>query len=150
MAPSRPPGFGESSTGWTSDFRTFRSEPRGSVIDSLRGFVRDASPEQVRAWSDSVPRLQQEVGEIVEVDAASGSFAAILEYELPLESRRPDAILLLRSGVLSQTVGPIDFDPFPKPNQIGRNTSYDRKDTIHGPKQLRESGYKYPRIMPSC
>lgn len=57
---------------------------------------------------------------------------------------------LLRSGVLSQTVGPIDFDPYPKPNQIGRNTSYDRKQTIHGPKQLRESGYKYPRIMPSC
>ncbi|MBM3628286.1 MAG: DUF2075 domain-containing protein [Alphaproteobacteria bacterium] len=100
MAPPRPPGFGESSTGWTSDFRTFGSEPRGSVIDSLRGFLRDASPEQLRAWSDSVPRLQQEVGEIVEVDAAAASFAAILEYELPLESRRPDAILLLRSGVL--------------------------------------------------
>jgi phospholipid/cholesterol/gamma-HCH transport system substrate-binding protein len=57
---------------------------------------------------------------------------------------------ILRSGVLSKTVGPIDFDPFPKPNQIGRNTSYDRAETIHGPKQLRESGYKYPRITPSC
>lgn len=87
-------------TGWTSDFRTFRAEPRASILESLRGFVRDASPEQLRAWDDSVPRLQQEVGEIVQVDASSGSFAAILEYELPLESRRPDAILLLRSGVL--------------------------------------------------
>jgi hypothetical protein len=87
-------------TGWTSDFRTFRSESRDVVVDSLRLFVRDASPEQVRAWTDSVPRLQQEIGEIVRVDAASGSFSAILEYELPLESRRPDAILLLRSGVL--------------------------------------------------
>jgi phospholipid/cholesterol/gamma-HCH transport system substrate-binding protein len=57
---------------------------------------------------------------------------------------------LLRSGVLSKTIGPIDFDPYPKPNQIGRNTSYDRAETIHGPKQLRESGYKYPRITPSC
>ena len=87
-------------TGWTSDFRTFRSEPRDAVVDSLRLFVRDASPEQVRAWTDSVPRLQHEVGEIVHVDSAAGGFSAILEYELPLESRRPDAILLLRSGVL--------------------------------------------------
>jgi hypothetical protein len=100
MAPPRPPGVGESRTGWTSDFRTFGAAPRGLVIDSLRGFLRDASQEQVRAWDDSVPRLQQEVGEIVRVDATAGSFSAILEYELPLESRRPDAILLLRSGVL--------------------------------------------------
>ncbi|WP_026910546.1 MlaD family protein [Patulibacter minatonensis] len=58
---------------------------------------------------------------------------------------------LLRSGVLSQTVGPIDFDPFPKPNQVGANTSYDRgQNTILGPKELRESGFKYPRITPSC
>jgi hypothetical protein len=100
MAPPRPPGVGESATGWTSDFRTFGREPKHVIVDSLRSFIRDASPEQVRAWSDSVPRLQHEVGEIVEIDAASGAFAAILEYELPLESRRPDAILLLRSGVL--------------------------------------------------
>jgi len=66
----------------------------------LHSFVRDASPEQVRAWGDSIPPLQREVDEVLVRDVLAKHYSAILEYELPLESRRSDVILLVGGGVL--------------------------------------------------
>ncbi len=85
--------------GWQSDLETFsRSQPR-AVRTSLQRFVPDASKEQVQAWDDSIPWLQHECTELIARDAASAKYAAILEYELPRDSRRPDVIVLQRSGV---------------------------------------------------
>lgn len=86
--------------GWDSDFRRFNSTPSSAIVDKLRGFLPGSSIEQVRAWQDSIPRLQREIGEIVLIDTAAGSYTALLEYELPMESRRADAIFLLRSNVV--------------------------------------------------
>src|SRR4030067_3449228 len=36
------------------------------IVCKLRDFVTDVSPEQIRAWDDSIPRLQVEVGEVLE------------------------------------------------------------------------------------
>lgn len=47
-----------------------------------------------------MPTLQREVGEVVAVDFSTSRFTAILEYELPMESRRIDALFLLRNCVL--------------------------------------------------
>ena len=100
MTPPRPPGVGEAQTGWTSDFRTFKDEPEASVLQSLRSFVLDASEGQRAAWADAVPKLQREVGEVLQLDTSAGRCTAILEYQLPLEFRRADAVLLVRDGVL--------------------------------------------------
>ncbi len=86
--------------GWQSDFPAFRSTPYPEIRDRLKGFARDASPEQIRAWNESIPPLQQEVDEVLLRDALARSYSAILEYELPLESRRPDVLLLVGNGVL--------------------------------------------------
>ena len=86
--------------GWESDFPHFRSTPYPEIRDRLRSFVRDASPEQIRAWGDSIPPLQREVDEVLLRDVLARGYSAILEYELPLESRRPDALLLVGDGVL--------------------------------------------------
>ena len=86
--------------GWESTFSHFTAAAPRDVRSRLNSFVRDASPEQVRAWDDSIPRLQQELGEVIASDASSGEFSAILEYELPMELRRPDAVLLIRGPVL--------------------------------------------------
>ncbi len=67
---------------------------------SLQGFLADASESQVRAWDDSIPRIQVEVGEVVEIDKLAEQYTAILEYELPLESRRPDVVLLISGAVV--------------------------------------------------
>lgn len=86
--------------GWDSDFRRFSGTPSVAIVEKLLLFLPGSSREQVHAWRDSIPRLQREVGEVVQVDTAAGSYTAILEYELPMESRRTDAIFLLRANVV--------------------------------------------------
>jgi Uncharacterized conserved protein (DUF2075) len=93
MADSRA-GFG-----WESDFPAFSQASSIDVRKRLRAFVTDASPEQERAWADSIPPLQDEVDEVLSTNALAGSYSTILEYELPLESRRADAILLVGGGL---------------------------------------------------
>lgn len=60
----------------------------------------DVTPEQIGAWDDSIRPLQAEVTEILVEDPTASAYSTILEYELPLESRRPDVILLVRGGVV--------------------------------------------------
>ena len=86
--------------GWESDFPTFRDAKPLEVREQLRAFVTDASPEQERAWYDSIPPLQREVGKILGLDHTAADYSAILEYELPLEARRPDVVLLLGASVM--------------------------------------------------
>ena len=75
--------------GWTSDLPTFSgSEPR-IIRASLLGFVRDASPEQIKAWDASIPWLQNECRELEARDYQAREYTAILEYELPRDFRRP-------------------------------------------------------------
>ncbi len=85
--------------GWQSNLERFsRSEPR-VVRLQLQRFVTDASPEQIRAWDQSIPWLQRECRELEVRDAAAHEYTAILEYELPRDSRRPDVIVLERGCV---------------------------------------------------
>lgn len=92
--PSRPPA------GWYSSLTDFTRTPPRRIRESLSAFVPDASPEQVRAWDDSIPRLQSEVVQSeIRADLAE-RYSAILEYELPMESRRPDAVLLVGANVM--------------------------------------------------
>jgi hypothetical protein len=86
--------------GWESDFPHFASTPSRTICRSLAEFVREVSAEQERAWTDGVPALQREVREIVTVDQSANTYSAILEYELPLEFRRPDAVLLTSGAVV--------------------------------------------------
>jgi hypothetical protein len=67
---------------------------------SLEDFLAGVSESQVFAWDDSIPKLQHEVGEIVVIDDLADSYSAILEYELPMESRRPDVVLLVSGAIV--------------------------------------------------
>lgn len=87
-------------SGWDSSFADFRATPPKQIRESLALFVTDASPEQHRAWADSIPPLQSEVSEVLIRDELARQYSAILEYELPMESRRPDVVLLIGSGVM--------------------------------------------------
>jgi len=86
--------------GWMSDLPGFYGvEPRVIRI-SLSSFVHDAEPEQVRAWDASIPWLQRECRELVRCDDEATAYVAILEYELPRESRRPDVIVLENGAIV--------------------------------------------------
>jgi hypothetical protein len=85
--------------GWRSNLESFhRAEPR-VVRLQLQKFIADASPEQIRAWDQSIPWLQRECRELEARDSAAREYTAILEYELPRDSRRPDVIVLERGCV---------------------------------------------------
>ena len=86
--------------GWRSNFPDFNEAIPGHVADRLREFVDDASPAQIRAWKDSIPPLQREVGEMLAAAPAARAFDTILEYELPMESRRPDVVFLTDAAVV--------------------------------------------------
>lgn len=90
----------EARYGWGSGFPQFRETSARVIRGRLHDFVRDASNEQIAAWDSSIPTLQKEVGEILDCDSKAREYSAILEYELPLESRRPDVILLVRGAVV--------------------------------------------------
>ena len=66
----------------------------------MEAFIREAGERQIRAWDESIPPLQREVDEVLSVNEEAASYSAILEYELPLESRRPDVVLLAKSAVV--------------------------------------------------
>ena len=104
----------EAARGWDGGFPHFGNAQLTSIVDRLREFLPDASPEQVRAWKDSIPKLQREVGEVIQIDTAAGAYTAVLEYQLPMDSRRIDAVLLVGGSVvvieLKGKLSPTDAD----------------------------------------
>ena len=47
-----------------------------------------------------MPKLQKEVTQVVEVDSIAGSYTAVLEYQLPMEFRRADAVFLMHDAIV--------------------------------------------------
>lgn len=87
-------------SGWSGKFPVFRATSPDQLLEALKGFVQEASSEQVVAWENSIPSLQQEVGRVLDSDPQSKEFSALLEYLMPMESRRSDAIFLLNDRIL--------------------------------------------------
>ena len=85
--------------GWASGFTEFQRTPAVVIRGSLNDFVRDASVEQIRAWDESIAPLQREVREVIGRYSAASDYYALLEYELPLEFRRPDVVFLSSGSV---------------------------------------------------
>ena len=94
------PDKAERTWGWQSGLPEFRDTSPKVIRTSLEDFIRDASREQVRAWDQSIPLLQREAAELLDQEKGADQYTAILEYRLPLESRRPDCIVLLLGPVV--------------------------------------------------
>ena len=90
----------EAHRGWDSTFENFESTSKSIILQQLRNCYPDSSHSEVNSWKRTVPTLQREIGEVIELDIGSSQFTAVLEYELPMESRRADAVLLLHDSVV--------------------------------------------------
>jgi Uncharacterized conserved protein (DUF2075) len=86
--------------GWQSDFGEFRETSPMVIRERLAEYITDASPEQKRAWADSIPPLQTQIEKSIVANELAREYSAILEYMLPMESRRPDVLLLIGSSVM--------------------------------------------------
>lgn len=88
------------SCGWASRFRVFENASLTEIIAALEAFVRDATPEQSRAWRATVPGLQDQCARVSKSHSAAISYGAVLEYCLPDGLNRVDAVLLVSGAVL--------------------------------------------------
>ncbi len=71
------------------------------TIDRLKEYISDAGESQIKAWRDSIKILQSVAKQLVHADNSLGvNGSIILEFTIPLESRRIDAVLLLNGVVL--------------------------------------------------
>ena len=86
--------------GWQSDLPNFYAAAAGEIVGSLERFVRIYSPEQAAAWEEGVPLLQREAGELLDARSKAGGYGAVLEYRLPYDERRPDAVVLAEGAVV--------------------------------------------------
>ena len=89
----------EARRGWDSDFGKFGAVHHSRILDSILRNYPESSKQEKASWRRNVPTLQREVGEVIKIRTDAGMFTAILEYELPMESRRADVVLLLHDGV---------------------------------------------------
>ena len=90
----------QANRGWDSTFSEFERTHRSIILSSLRRKYPDSSKSEMNSWNRTVPRLQDEIGEVIRINTGTTAFTAVLEYELPMESRRADAVLLLHDGVV--------------------------------------------------
>ena len=88
------------SCGWASSFPVFQGATVDEVIGSLSAYIRDASPEQFRAWKNYVKPLQNECAGVLTTQPRAVSYGAVLEYLMPESSKRVDAVLLISGAVL--------------------------------------------------
>ncbi len=95
-----PIRYSEAGRGWDSNFVAFAATKPSAVLRKLNDFVTHASHQEISSWQASVPHLQREVDETIRIDAESGQYTAILEYRLPLEMRRVDALFLLHDRIV--------------------------------------------------
>ncbi|MDP4657725.1 MAG: DUF2075 domain-containing protein, partial [Opitutales bacterium] len=89
-----------SDCGWCGDFQTLLGVTVAEIVNALTAFVRDSSPEQIRAWNASIPLVQVEAGKVIAVQNLARDYGAVFEYKMPFCSRRADLVLLVSGAVL--------------------------------------------------
>ena len=88
-------------SGYQADLVSFSNTEVKEVVASLKAFVPDAGSSQITAWMDSVLILKKVISALhTEDPRLVESCSVLLEYTIPLESRRIDALLLLKGVVL--------------------------------------------------
>ncbi len=113
----------ETTYGWSSSFPVFVSTPSGAIRKRLEGQYPYADQSQRDAWRATIPPLQNEVREVMASDHGAATFTAILEYTLPCDSRRPDAVLLLGGAVV---VIELKGKEVPEPADLDQAAGYRR------------------------
>lgn len=88
-----------SHAGYWAKLPTFLDANPSEVLAALKGYVPDAGESQVRALRDSIRILQQGCGEFLS-RATYPESSILMEYTIPLESRRIDVLLLLNGVVV--------------------------------------------------
>jgi hypothetical protein len=85
--------------GWSGFLQEFTETEPSRVVSALQNFVSDAGRSQKTAWQDSIRLLHRCLQRLMAMHTTTGKWGIVLEYELPLEARRIDVVLL--AGTMS-------------------------------------------------
>ena len=86
--------------GFNSKFEEFLNTSNDEIISCLNTFVSDAGSGQINAWKDSIKVLKSVISKILNTNPELKNNYIILEYLIPLETRRIDAVFLLNGLIL--------------------------------------------------
>jgi hypothetical protein len=86
--------------GWAGALGAFVETNPWQVLAGLEHFVPDAGPPQVKAWRDSIRTIRACVPVLLAAEPQAAYWSLVLEYEMPLEARRADAVLLIGAAVV--------------------------------------------------
>lgn len=86
--------------GWAGTFPVLLGASVPEMVSALIAFVRESTPEQIRAWNNSLPLIQIEAGKVLDVQPLAVDYSAIFEYGLPNSQKRTDVVLLIAGAVL--------------------------------------------------
>lgn len=109
--------------GHQSIFEKFVSIEASEIINQLKSFVPDYSAGQHHAWKESLPMLKSSASQVISLNNLGKQFHSILEYQIPMEFRRIDAVFLLNDQVLV-----IEFKgkEYPQSSDIDQASAYGR------------------------
>jgi hypothetical protein len=80
---------------------SFLEADSGDILTALRAFVPDPGDSQVRAWQAEVKTLRSTLAGVVAGCDAASTWGIVLEYLVPMEARRIDAVLIAPGAVLA-------------------------------------------------
>ena len=86
--------------GWSSDFVQFEEMPPSEIHLALQQTYGDVSDAELRSWVETIKILQQTVRTLLRNNGSYQAGTVVLEYQLPMESRRADAVLLLDQRIV--------------------------------------------------
>lgn len=87
-------------SGFNTKFSEFLNISNDNIVANLNEFVFNPGAGQINAWKDSIKVLKSVITKIITDNPKSKDNHVILEYLIPLETRRIDAVFLLNGLIL--------------------------------------------------
>jgi phospholipid/cholesterol/gamma-HCH transport system substrate-binding protein len=134
------------------------SDPLSTALPGLRAALCQANPIlkyakpytndiiSFASWFGSATNPYDDISHLVPIVAVAGD-DSVLGEPPAVESAEQE---LLHSGALENTTS-LSWDPYPAPNQIGKEHAGDGTPNVIGPSQVKSvGGYTYPHITEDC
>ena len=100
--------------GWSGSLSTFAATEAAEIVAALQRFIPDVGSPQINAWRDSIHLMQTVALALVSSAPVAAGWSSILEYQMLIEARRADAVILMNGAVaileFKGKSGPTDAD----------------------------------------
>jgi hypothetical protein len=97
--PNESAGCDFAAHGWSGSLAAFAATDPSQILAALRSFIPNAGQPQINAWRECIQLLRKLVSTVVRTAPEAAEWGLILEYQMPLEARRADVVVLLNGAV---------------------------------------------------